>query len=310
MMDWLSGQIAQGLAFNAGSTFDPPHEIHDRRLAPDVSIGVGRMVLNKNSFPAIQTPALQDYHPAGIFPSAVLFPNVAMHLRAGLPGRCDFALRLADMTTPPGYKLSSNATASGQSNSIGLSLRKHFLGGEDEPLLTFGLHYNHVYGRFEYRTGFDIQEQGYSATSVVNGGVFWNVNSYGINAVLSQNYGSWTPFVGTGANYVTGSVRAHLEADTDTFTIAPAIGESSVRPERFSGRAILGFQWNRSWARLFVNGEIKALSVAAGKTWIAQAGISLPFHIGLHRRPRRPATEFSRPAKEQSGGEPEMILLR
>jgi hypothetical protein len=291
MMGWLAHEMAQGIAFNAGSTFDPPQEIVDRRLQPDVSLGVGHMVFDKTKFPTAQTPALAEYKPENIFPTSALFPNLAMHLRAGLPGRSDFAIRLADMTTPPGYKISENTTGTGQSNSVGLTLRKHLLGEDSAPLVTLGAHYNHVYGRFLYKTKFNVNTQGFNADSDVNGGIVWNVNSYGLNAVVSQSYGRWTPFLGVGYNYVTGSVRTYLEAVPETFLITPIQGEASEHPEQNQGRVILGTQMQRSWVNLFANGEIKAIGIGAGKTWIAQVGLALPFHIGKAGRSAQLAKE-------------------
>lgn len=280
IMQWLSHEMAQGIAFNAGSTFDPPREVKSRRLQPDVSIGVGSMPFDKSKFPELEVAALREMNAKDVFPERSLFPNLTMHLRAGLPGRNDFGLRFANMTTPPGHKISANAPASGQSNSIGFSVRRHYFGGP-HPLLTLGAHFNHVYGRFLFNTKFGIDNvQGFSADTDVNGSIVWNVSSYGLNAVMSHNFGMWTPFLGLGYNYVTGSVATRLEAVSGTPLIAPIIGQSSDHPEQNQGRVIFGAQLNRSWVNFFANGEVKALGIGAGKAWIVHAGISLPFTIG------------------------------
>lgn len=283
MMSWLSHEMAQGIAFNAGSTFDPPHEVYDHRLSPDISLGLGHMPLDKTRFPAPKTQALADYHPENIFPSAVMFPNLAVHLRRGLPGRWDFAIRAADMTTPPGYKISSTTKGVGQSNSIGFSLRKHLFGGDEIPLLTLGAHFNHVYGRFLYNTKLQVNNSGFTEDGNVDGAIVWNVNSFGLNAVTSYSFGRWRPFAGFGYNYVTGSVRAELKvgpSDPNTFGITPFEGSASQHPEQNQGRVILGFQREGSWLHLFTNAEIKTIGIGAGKSYIMQSGISLPFHIG------------------------------
>lgn len=280
IMDWLSHEMAQGIAFNAGSTFDPPREVRSRRLQPDVSIGVGSMSFDKSKFPQPEVAALKEMNAQDVFPERSLFPNMTVHLRAGLPWRSDLGLRFANMTTPPGYKISANVPASGQSNSIGVSVRRHLFGGP-HPLLTLGAHYNHVYGRFVYNTKFSIEDiQGFSADTDVNGSVVWNVTSYGLNAVASHNFGVWTPFLGLGYNYVTGSVATRLEAVSATPLIAPIVGQASSHPEQNQGRVIFGAQLNRSWVNFFANGEVKAIGIGAGKAWIVHAGISLPFTIG------------------------------
>lgn len=291
--NWLSHEVSQGIGFNAGETFDPPREIIDRRLEPDISFGGGVMPLNKATFPTMTVAAIQQDHPETFFPSKVTFPNFTMHLRAGLPWRSDFAIRFADMTSPPGYKLSANATAQAQSNSIGATVRKHLFGG-DWPMLSIGANFNHVYGRFEFQEKTTVDLSGFgTADAPITGGLYWNVNSYGLNAVLSQTFGLWTPFVGFGANYVTGSVRAHLQAVPQTDLIDPAFGDSSSKPDLRNGRAIVGLQLNHSWVNFFTSGEINTTGESRGKSWIVQSGMSLPFRIGAG------GGEYARREKEQ-----------
>ncbi len=282
MMQWLGKGMAEGIGFNAGETFDPPHEVTDKRLQPDVSFGAGQLPMNKSRFPQMQSPALAGMNPAAIFPSQVLFPNLAMHLRAGLPFRCDFALRAADMTTPSGYKLSPSVSGKGQSNSYGATLRKHFFGGESLPLLTFGANFNHVQGRFSYASVFDVNEApAPPLASVVNGNLAWNVDSYGLNAVVSQQFGAWIPFAGLGYNYVTGSVTATLQTDPESFLVLPTFGSSTQSPSRDNGRVLFGLEHEGALFHLFVNGEVAATGIDAGKAVIVQTGVSLPIHIGL-----------------------------
>lgn len=285
MMNWLGNGMAQGLAFNAGETFDPPREITDHRLQPDISLGYGELPLNKSQFPQLQTQALATMSPQSIFPSTVGFPNLVAHFRAGLPWRSDFALRLANMTSPPGYKISPTTTADAQSNSIGFSLRKHFGGGEN-PLFSLGLDYNHVYGHVTYNSSFglsDIGGSGLNTTMPILGGIQWNLNSMGVNAIVSQPFGSFTPFGGVGYSYVTGSVHTSLEADSDTFLVQPTIGSSTNHPSPDQGRLLGGFELEGSWLHYFVSGELKEGGVDSGKSWIVQAGLTLPIHIGVSR---------------------------
>jgi hypothetical protein len=312
LMGWLSHDVAQGLAFNAGSTFDPPREVTDRRIQPDLSLGVGHMPLDKKNYPQFQTTQLSD---GNVFPSAVNFPNLVMHLRMGLPGRMDLSLRLADMTTPSGYQLSKGTPASGQSNSVGFSVRRHFLGGEEMPLLSIGANYNNVYGKFSFLTTFPVSDPSFgTADTDVKGSLQWNVNSYGLTAVLSQAYGRWTPFAGFGANYITGSVRTRIDASPHPPGVFPTPfdGEGSSRPQQAAGRAIVGFQMNHSWANFFANGEIKAAGLDSGSTWIVQTGFTLPFAIGprsssLAKKEarRREMAERNNLERRESRGSPE-----
>jgi hypothetical protein len=279
IMEWLSLEMAHGLAFNAGSTFDPAEEVKGIRLQPDASLGIGSMPLDKSKFPEPGTPALKELGIKNIFPNKVLFPNLTMHFRAGLPGRSDFAIRFTDMTTPPNYQISPGTTGKGQSNSLGFAVRKHFLGGA-LPTLSIGANFNHVFGKFQFNTKFNVTNAVITADNDVTGTIQWSVNSFGLNAVASKNYKAWTPFGGVGLNYATGSVRSRLEVISNTPLIAPIIGEASRHPESTSARVILGTQYDRSWMQMFVNTEVKAIGVHKGESWIMHAGMLLPFRIG------------------------------
>ncbi|MBI5882833.1 MAG: hypothetical protein HZB91_07000 [Elusimicrobia bacterium] len=299
MMDWMSQELAQGIAFNAGSTFDPPMEVHGGKLLPDISLGAGTVPLDKSKFPVIQAQALRDMNAANIFPAKVLIPNLAVHLRAGLPARFDIAVRGANMTTPSNYEINPGTIGKGQSNSIGFGVRRHFFGGED-PQLTLGANYNHVLGGFTFGTKFNVDNiSGFSAESQVRGDLDWNVNSYGLTAVISKTYGKFIPFIGSGYNYATGSVHARLSVASNTPLISPIQGSSSRKPEPDSARFILGTQWNAKWVSLFSNGEIKVLGDHSGESWIVQFGVVMPFRIGWSRKTAK-ARAKSRSAREET----------
>lgn len=282
MTQWLSHEMVNGLAFNAGSTFDPPREVKGWALQPDISLGIGRIPFDKRDFPALTVPALNEQGGAKIFPNSVLFPNLALHLRMGLPWRGDAYLRFADATTPPGYKISPTMTAQVQTNSIGAGIRQHFdLWNEDLPKIALGAHYNHVQGRTRLKGKFNIDlDSNYRADSDLNGEIDWNLNSFALTAVSYKSFDAWTPFFGFGYNYATGSVRSKLELKAQTFQIDDVVGESSDRPEQSQGRWITGVQYARPTWSAFFNAEVKALGQLQYRSWIAQVGVALPYEIG------------------------------
>lgn len=308
---WLSHELAQGLAFNAGSTFDPPQEVKGYWMQPDLSLGIGRIPFNKSRFPHLTVPALDEKGGANIFPNQVLFPNLALHLRMGLPGRSDLYLRFADATTPSGYKISPTMTAQVQTNSYGAGVRKHFQ-FEDErlPKVVVGGHYNHVRGRTRLKGKFNVDvDANFRADSDLDGAIDWSINSFGLTSILYKEYGRWVPFGGIGYNYATGSVRSRLELKSKTFLIADVIGEGSERPEQSQGRWIFGLQYQKpSWS-VFGNAEVKALGQLKYRSWIAQAGVALPFEIGrgpkIIYKKRRPDAASARPEpRERPAPEP------
>jgi hypothetical protein len=279
MSQWLSDQMAQGLAFNAGETFDPPKEIKGYYFQPDVSFGVGLIPFDKRRFPDMQTPELQNGGGAKLFPSSTLFPNAALHLRMGLPWRGDFYVRFADATTPPGYRISPTMTAQVQTNSFGFGVRQHLFGG-DYPVLTLGAHYNHLKGYTKLRGTFGVSAGGFTADDKFNGDITWNLSSFGLTAIVSQSFGRWTPFAGLGYNYATGSVAVSLDLVSSTFLIPDINGRGSQHPEQSSGREIAGVSYDRETWSAFANGELKALGQLQYRSWIVSVGAALPFDIG------------------------------
>jgi hypothetical protein len=297
MTQWLSHELAQGLAFTAGSNFDPPKEVKGYALQPDLSFGAGHMPLDKRDFPKLTVPQIESAGGANIFPNSVLFPNLALHLRMGLPWRGDAYIRFADATTPPGYKISPTMTAKVQTNSIGFGVRQHLFGG-DYPTLTLGAHYNHVQGRTHLKGKFDQSIQTLKLSSDLNGDIDWSINSFGVTAVVSQSYGNWTPFFGLGYNYATGSVRTKLDLEPvpGSFGASPAIGEGSDHPEQSQGREIFGVSYDHPTWSVFANAELKALGQLQYRSYIAQVGVALPFDIGrgpaiIYKRRKAPPVE-------------------
>ena len=281
MAQWLSDELAQGLAFNAGENFDPPTLVKGYYLQPDVSFGAGIVPLNKSQFPA--TPALAGigYDGPSFFPNSVAFPNLALHLRMGLPGDNDLYVRFADATTPPGYKISPTMTAQVQTNSYGFGVRHHFLGDGDWPNLVCGLHYNYVRGHVNLSGNEDAQfTTSFGETGNLDGTIAWRLHSFGTDAIVYQTYGRWTPYGGLGYNYATGSVRSELLLTFNGFGTTPSEGQGSDKPEANQGRAIAGVQYAFTSWTVFGDGEIKTIGSEPFKNYIAQVGAALPFELG------------------------------
>ncbi len=280
MSQWLSAQMAQGLAFNAGSNFDPPQEVKGYYLQPDVSFGVCLIPFDKRQFPQMQNSQLQNGVAQGLFPNSTLFPNFALHLRMGLPWRGDLYVRFADATTPSGYRISPTMTAQVQTNSFGWGIRQHMFGG-DYPTLTLGAHYNHVQGYTKLRGAFPVSAGGGTYDNNFTGNIDWSINSFGLTAIVSQTFGRWTPFGGLGYNYATGSTHVDLNLQSQDFLVQSVAGQGSDRPEQSQGREIVGLSYDRDTWSAFANGELKALGQMEYRSWIVQVGAALPFDIGF-----------------------------
>lgn len=285
IIGWLTFQTAQGLGFNAGSTFDPPNEMRPWRMQPDVSLGIGMMPFDKGTFPEMEVEALAEKDMAGMLPDKVMFPNLTFHVRMGLPKRMDMGVRVVNMTTPKNYRLSESTVGNGQSNTIGFSLRRHFFGRGDQPLVSVTGAYNHVKGYFNFKNQFEDVElvDGILwASSENTGNLDWDVKSYGVNMIVSQAFGKWTPFAGMGLSYITGNVKGRLEANWETPLIQPSVGEAESKPEAQQSRAILGVQRDGSFFKWFVNAEMKTTGFQSNKAFIISTGLAAPFRIGAN----------------------------
>jgi len=280
IMEWLTYQTAQGLGFNAGSTFDPPNEMKPWRMQPDVSLGLGILPYNKDTFPTIQVEALEEQNPSDMLPDKVLFPNLTVHVRMGLPGRMDVGGRFANMSTPKNYRLSKTTRGNGQSNSFGFGVRKHFF-GRGRPLLSIAGAYNHTFGSFNFVNRSEDLElvPNFTASSTNSGVLDWDVRSLGINIIVSQAYGKWMPFFGAGYNRMSGTVHGKIEARWES-ALPPSLGKAVSRPEPNQARLILGFQRDGSFFDFFINGELKALGPQAWKSYIISTGWVAPFRLG------------------------------
>lgn len=282
MSQWLSDQFAQGLAFNAGETLDPPKELRPYGFQLEPSFGVGLIPFNKNQFPQMTVGQLQNGVGAGMFPNSTLFPNFSLDLRMGLPWRGDAYLRVADATIPAGYKISPTMTAQVQTDSFGAGIRQHFFGG-DNPTLTVGGAYNHVQGYTKLKGTFGVSAGGFTADDEFDGKIGWSINSFGLTAIVSQSFGRWTPFGGIGYNYTTGSVSVDLNLISGTFLVPSILGQGSDRPEVSEGREIVGVSYDRTSWSAFANAELKALGQLEYRSWIIQFGAAVPFSFGRSR---------------------------
>lgn len=320
IINWLTKQTADGLGFNAGSSFDPPTEMRPWRLQPDVSLGVGLLPFDKKAFPRMQVASLAATHPEDSLPSQMKFPNLTLHMRMGLPGRTDMGVRFANMTTPDNYKLSPTTVGDGQSNTLGVSVRRHFMGG-DRPLVSVSAIYNHTFGFFNFRNEYkdvDVVPGVLRADSTNFGTMEWDVRSIGMNFVASQSFGKYIPFAGFGYNRVIGSVSGKLEAQWKTPLIATSLGRASNAPAPDNGRVILGFQRDGSFFKFFMNTEIKAIGPNSGNSFVVSTGLAAPFRMGassaLVRQGRNRTEGFAavsdpvpaaKPARKRSSALPE-----
>jgi hypothetical protein len=284
MMSWLSQQMVEPMAFAAGATFDPPQEVKPGRMLNDASFGVGILPLNTSVFPTLQNQTLNDQHVGGVFPQKIPFPELIGHLRMGLPGRSDIALRASDSTIPL-TSVTPQTKASAQANMVGVEVRKFFFGGYDVPKLAVSAYANKLWGHFTFQNTLSNVQLGSGAGAITanafnTGEMDWRLNSVGVNAVVSRQYGYWTPYCGLGYNVASGTLDASLNTTFDTFLATPSQSEQSSRPAANNVRLLLGTQLERKQGRdLFVTGEYQ-LTGSDTHAFILHLGILFPTHIG------------------------------
>jgi hypothetical protein len=280
MMTWLSGQVVDPLAFNAGSTFDPPNEVRPGRVQSDISFGAGILPLDTSKFPVLSNPTLNQENLASSFPQEMPFPDLTGHVRIGLPWRTDLGLRASD-TTIPNITVTPGTTAGAQANNLGVELRTFFFGRTDEPTLSLGAHANRLWGQFTFANSINnVNLDGILADASNKGSMAWDLSSVGMNAVVSQHFGSWTPFGGLGYDMASGSLKASLNTTFNTFLATPSSAQESSAPIANNLRLLFGTELQRKNGHdLFVSGEF-LLTGAEAHAFNIHLGMMLPTHIG------------------------------
>lgn len=280
MMTWLSQQVVDPLAFNAGTTFDPPNEVKPGRVVLDGSMGVGIMPLDISKFPQLQNPTLNQENVGSSFPQQMPFPDLTGHIRVGLPWRSDIAVRGTD-TTIPNLTVTPGTTASAQANNVGVELRTFFFGRHDEPSLALSAYANRLWGQFTFANTFNnVNLDGILADASNKGTMAWDLSSVGLNAVVSQHYGNWTPYGGLGYNAASGSLKASLNTTFNTFLATPSSAQESSSPSANNLRLLFGTELQRRNGHdLFVAGEF-LLTGAEAHAFNIHLGMLLPTHAG------------------------------
>ncbi|MBI4051080.1 MAG: hypothetical protein HY400_01095 [Elusimicrobia bacterium] len=274
---WLTSEVVQGLAFNAGASFSPSTEPRPYEFELDATLGVGSVPIDSKKFPKLGVVQLEQIGVQSYFPKNVPFPDFTAHIRMGLPYRMDVSFRLSDMTAPT-YRLSEQTKGNGQSNILGGEMRRHFYGQENPFLLTTTVMVNYLRGRFNFFNTFsDVKlTDSFSASADNTGLVKWSLISYGVNAIGSYRLQSWIPFFGVGFNRSHGSVLAQMESVFRTDLIQPVFGQSSALPERNTVRVITGTQYTLRRFNLFLSAETLVVGHLEGQTYNVHAGIVIP----------------------------------
>lgn len=314
MMDWLSGQAVQPVAFNAGTTFDPPQELKPGELQLEPTFGMGILPLDITKFPTLKNQTLNDQHVGSFFPQRVPFPDMTAHVRYGLPGRWDLSFRLSNVTIPT-IAMTAQTKVSGQVNNFGFQARKFFGGRGEDPSLSLSAHANWLVGHFNFgNTMKDVALGDLTSNAANSGSMAWNLGSVGVNAVVSRSYGHWVPFVGVGYNLASGSLKATMRTDFDTYLAAPAMSAQSSRPRSQNIRVLFGTEVVRtSAANLFLSGEWQALGTGGGgETFNVHLGAILPLRFGARkeREEKKAYTMEGRKPDPKKLGKQELIFIR
>jgi len=277
IMEWLSSEASEGLAFHSSVTFDPPVELSAGGVGLDANLGVGTIPVHKNTFPRLQVQTLQDLRPQDNFLSQTPFPDMTAHLRLGLPNRYEAALRLSDATIPR-HKISPTTEGQGQSNIFGVELRKHFGDARTERVTTY-LTYDYLQGGFKFFNGFrNIPVTDTLSLDADNEGLLaWNIQTYGLGLSVSHQFGPWVPYYGFAYHYSHGFVRTRLESRFETPLVAPIVGKGRHPVEGSQQlRLILGTMKKGRRVGLYATTEVLAFGSRAGRAFAAHLGFALP----------------------------------
>lgn len=282
IMNWLSSESAEGMAFHSAVTFDPPTELRQGGWGFDINGGLGTIPLHKNTFPTLHVKELQDTHPENNFNDTTLFPDTTMHLRYGLPDRWEAALRLSNMTVPR-TQISAATKADGQSNIEGVEIRKHLGGGRAEHVIVYAT-FDHIHGHYRFFNGSTVTDPTLPTLNLQNQGLLaWNVKTWGIGTTISQQYGAWVPYFGFGYLYSSGYIHTRLqsncECDPHVFTTVVGDGRYAINDTK-ELRMELGTMLKGRTVDWYAASEILALGSKSGRAYALHVGVAIPIKAG------------------------------
>ena len=274
---WLSEQTANGIAFHTVSKSDQPTELTKGEMELDLNAGLGFLPLNHKQFPEMQVDLLKERDVASLFSSEFNFPDATIHFRTGLYGRTSLGFKISD-TTIPKRKVTESTSGKGQSNVLGLELKRYFL-GRGRPLISLSATADYVRGYFDFLNEFHNVTMGIATLNSNNTGELkWNIQSYGLETTVSGYLGPWMPFLGLGYNYNAGDVKTRIFADFKGDT--PDLdGRWSAPPTRHTMRISTGTRYGLRFMNLTLNGQMLAVGKGAGRTFAMNFGVSVPFNL-------------------------------
>lgn len=211
------------------------------------------------------------------------------------------ALRLSNMTVPK-YQVSQNSQGEGQSNILGLQVRKH-LGGGRRPRLSLAASGNLMKGGFKFYNQYkDVEvSDGVFLDSENTGAIRWKAASVGASAMLSQTYGPWVPFAGLGFHYGRGRVTSNLKAEFKTDLVNPIEGIGTAYLSQGQMRLMLGTQYNRKTMGLYGSMEVLTIGHLPGKALTFHLGASFPLGSAAKKSFREARQRALRPALPAGG---------
>jgi len=281
IMEWLSSESAEGMAFHSAVSFDPPVELRPGGIGFDGNFGLGTVPLHKDTFPKLQVKTLQDTHPESNFSNTTMFPDMTAHLRYGFADRWEGAIRLSNMTVPR-YKISPTTEAEGQSNILGAEVRKH-MGNPKLERVTVYASADYIFGSFKFFNGF--QHVGVTDTLFLNskneGMLAWDIKTIGAGFTISHEWGRYVPYYGFGYHYSEGVVHTRLKSVFDGNLVSPVVGEGShsvVGTQQL--RMTLGTMRHGKNVNWYAATEILAIGSKSGRAFAAHMGFSIPIRAG------------------------------
>lgn len=314
IMEWLSAESAEGMAFHSAVSFDPPVELPPGGVGFDGNFGLGTVPLHKNTFPTLQVKTLQDTHPEQNFSDTTMFPDMTGHLRYGFEDRWEGALRFSDMTVPR-YKISPTTEGEGQSNILGVQIRKH-MGDPKLERVTVYASYDYIFGGFKFFNGF--QHVAVTDTLFLDskneGLLAWNIKTVGAGFMISHEWGRYVPYYGFGYNYSEGVVHTRLKSVFDGGLVSPVVGEGShsvMGTQQL--RMTLGTMRHGRKVNWYAATEILLFGSKSGRAFAVHMGFSVPIRMGASEEQlSRPESELKDAPRDLDAEElpSSMIILR
>lgn len=218
---WISGELSEGMAFNAGSGNVLPADIIEfPGFGFGISAGASLWPVNAGEFRALNLRTIDTSSANKIdMPDTIGMINIVGHVKTALPFGLDIGARVGGFNFDDD---TGNASVELENALWGVELRKRILGGSWTnillPDLSVSVSFDNAVGSIERKESYSDRRtetyEGSSYTQEIQSETLWktewNTQNIGIKTIVSKTFLFITPYFGLGVNKHMGSTETKI----------------------------------------------------------------------------------------------------